>query len=295
MNAYFARGRNESEDMKFGVNLLLYNGLIGEAELHLFPLIKEIGFDGIEVPVFDPDKMNVRRIRDVAKENGLSLSVSGALANGTRLYGDDRVLIKKAQHYLHTVIEAAFALGSRLICGPLYKCVGDMDMSMPLEEQRVQVAKNLKPVVKKAESLGIVLAYEPLNRFETNLINTVEQGIDFCTAQESPSAQLLLDTFHMHIEEKDSAEALKIACEAKCLGHFHASENDRGTVGSGQVQWHDVAETLKANAYDGLVVLESFSMNVEEIRTAVSCWRPFYDTPEHFMREGLAFVKGKLG
>ncbi|MBT5828601.1 MAG: hypothetical protein HOH77_00290, partial [Candidatus Latescibacteria bacterium] len=73
--------------MKFGVNLLLYNGLIGEAEIELFPLIKDIGFDGVEVPVFDPDKMNLIRIREAAKENGLSVSVSGALANGTRLYG----------------------------------------------------------------------------------------------------------------------------------------------------------------------------------------------------------------
>lgn len=280
--------------MKFGVNLLLYNGLIGEEELQLFPLLKEIGFDVVEVPVFDPDQMNLRRIKEVAKENGLSLSVSGALANGTRLYGEDRLLIKKAQHYLHTIIEAAFALGSSLICGPLYKCVGDMDLSISLEEQRSQVAKNLIPVVKKAESLGIVLAYEPLNRFETNLINTVAQGIDFCKDQDSASAQLLLDTFHMHIEEKDSVQALDQAFQADCMGHFHASENDRGTAGSGQVHWDRVAEALKVNGYDKAVVLESFSMKVEEIRTAVSCWRPFYDDPERFMRDGLAFVKGKL-
>ncbi|MBT4137924.1 MAG: sugar phosphate isomerase/epimerase [Candidatus Latescibacteria bacterium] len=279
--------------MKFGVNLLLYNGLIGEAEIELFPLIKDIGFDGVEVPVFDPDKMNLIRIREAAKENGLSVSVSGALANGTRLYGDDKLLIKKAQHYLYTIIEAAVALGSPLICGPLYKCVGDMDLSIPLEEQRDQVAKNLRPIAKKAESVGVVLAYEPLNRFETNLINTVEQGIDFCKAQQSPSAQLLLDTFHMHIEEKDTAEALQRAFDAHCFGHFHASENDRGTAGSGQVHWDRVMETLKANGYDDRVVLESFSMKVEEIRKAVSCWRPFYDDPERFMRDGLAFVKEK--
>ena len=280
--------------MKFGVNLLLYNGLIGDEELALFPLIKEIGFDVVEVPVFDPDKMNLRRIQDVAKENGLSLSVSGALAQGTRLYGDDDLLVKKAQYYLHTVIEAAFALGSSLVCGPLYKCVGDMDLSVPLEDQRAQVAKNLIPVVKKAESLGIVLAYEPLNRFETNLINTVEQGIAFCKVQQSTSAQLLLDTFHMHIEEKDSVKALDQAFMADCFGHFHASENDRGTAGSGQVHWDRVTEALKRQGYEKAVVLESFSMKVEEIRTAVSCWRPFYDDPERFMREGLAFVKGML-
>ena len=280
--------------MKFGVNLLLYNGLIGEAEIKLFPLIKEMGFDVVEVPVFEPDKMNLKHIKEAAKESGLLLSVSGALAQGTRLYGDDRLLIKKAQFYLYDLIESAVALGSSMICGPLYKCVGDMDLSMPLEEQRIQVAKNLRPVVKKAESVGVTLAYEPLNRFETNLINTVDQGIAFCKAQGSHSAQLLLDTFHMHIEEKDTANALAVAIEEKCLGHFHASESDRGVAGSGQVHWERVTKMLKEMGYEDMVVLESFSMKVEEIRTAVSCWRPFYDSPEQFMREGLQFVKSHL-
>lgn len=281
--------------MTFGINLLLLNGVIGDEEIALFPLIKEIGFDGVEIPVFDPDKLNLRRIRDTAKENGLALSASGALAAGTRLYGDDKLLIKKAQHYLYAIIEATVALGSPLICGPLFKCVGDMDQSVPLDVQRIQVAENLRPVAKKAESLGVVLAYEPLNRFETNLINTAEQGIAFCQAQRSTSAKLLLDTFHMHIEEKNSAQALSRAAEAHFLGHFHASESDRGTAGSGQVHWDGVADCLKDVGYEGMVVLESFSMKVEEIRTAVSCWRPFYDSPEQFMREGLSFVKSRFG
>jgi D-psicose/D-tagatose/L-ribulose 3-epimerase len=280
--------------MKYGVNLLLFNGLIGEEEIKLFPLIKTIGFDVVEIPVFEPDKVNLRHIKEAAKDNGLLLSVSGALAHGTRLYGDDNLLIKKAQHYLCGLIEATVALGSSLICGPLYKCVGDMGLSIPLEEQRIQVAKNLRPVVKKAASVGVVLAYEPLNRFETNLINTVAQGIDFCKAQESASAQLLLDTFHMHIEEKATATAMNDAFQAGCFGHFHASENDRGTAGSGQVHWDGVGEVLKEEGYEGMVVLESFSMKVEEIRTAVSCWRPFYESPEWFMREGLQFVKSHL-
>jgi len=280
--------------MKFGVNLLLLNGLIGDEEIALFPLIKTLGFDVIEVPVFDPDAMNLQKIRNVAVDNGLAVSVSGALANGTRLYGEDRTLIKKAQSYLYTIIEAAVALGSPLICGPLFKCVGDMDQSLPLEEQRIQVGNNLKPVAMRAEAAGVVLAYEPLNRFETNLINTVDQGIAFCEAQESTAAQLLLDTFHMHIEEKNTSDALTRAVDAGRLAHFHASESDRGVAGSGQVHWDEVGASLRENGYDEMVVLESFSMKVEEIRTAVSCWRPFYDSPESFMRDGLQFVKSKL-
>jgi D-psicose/D-tagatose/L-ribulose 3-epimerase len=280
--------------MKFGVNLLLFNGLIGEEEIALFPVIKELGFDLVEVPVFEPDRMDLRRIREAARVHGLALTVSGALAKGTRLYGDDSLLVKKAQHNLYALLEAAVALGSPLLCGPLYKCVGDMDVSIPLEDQRAQVARNLRPVVKKAEGLGIVLAYEPLNRFETNLLNTVAQGIAFCQAQDSRSARLLLDTFHMHIEEKDTAAALAIAFRENCVGHFHASENDRGTAGSGQVAWHPIAEALKNHRYEGRVVLESFSMKVEEIRTAVSCWRPFYESPERFMQDGLRFVKTLL-
>ena len=280
--------------MTFGVNLLLFSGTVDGEVLDRFGLIKEIGFDGVEIPIFEPGSMEVDAIRRRAEENDLALTACGALPQATRFYGEDPAPREAAASYLKDTVRVVAELGAEIICGPLYKPVGDTDESLPLSRQREETAKRMAPLAAEAEEKGVVLAFEPLNRFETNLVNTAEQGVEFCERVGTGAAKLLLDTFHMHIEEKDSAEALRRAGSAGLLAHFHASENDRGVAGSGQVRWGEVARALAGASYDGWVVLESFSQSNEAIRTAVSCWRPFYPSPEEFMREGLAFVQSAL-
>ncbi|MBD3239267.1 MAG: TIM barrel protein [Chitinivibrionales bacterium] len=284
----------EGGAMLFGVNLLLFNGDIGPSVRRWFPRIAELGFDGVEVPIFNPQSVPVDAIRRSADKYGLRITTSGALPDGARWYGTNAAAKKKALSYLRDTVRVAAELGSPVICGPLYKGVGDFDDSITLAAQRRECAKAMQPALEAAEQAGIVLAFEPLNRFETDLINTVEQGIAFCKACKNPSAGLLLDTFHMHIEEKDTPAAVAAAAGAGVLAHFHASENDRGVAGSGQVHWDPVASSVK-KAYDRWVVLESFSQKVVDIRKAVSCWRPFYDSPEAFMRQGLSFVRTRFG
>jgi D-psicose/D-tagatose/L-ribulose 3-epimerase len=281
--------------MKLGINLLLFGDAPTPAVLQRFKLLREMGFDGVEVPIFQPDKLDTDRVRRAAERAGLALSTSGALPPGTRFYGPDRAARAAAAAYLKSTIRAAAALGSDVLCGPLYKAVGDTDQSLPLEKQRRETAQALRDsVLPLAEELGVTLAFEPLNRFETNLMNTVEQGIAFCSATKSPRAGLLLDTFHMHIEEKDSAIAIRAAAKAGVLSHFHAAENDRGIAGSGQVHWEAAFRALRAAKYDGWVLLESFNQQNQAIKTAVSCWRPFFPSEREFLKQGLAFVKRML-
>lgn len=281
--------------MKFGINLLLFNDTIGPSTLRRFAEIRTMGFDGVEIPIFDPGAVDTDRIRTAAEKAGLSLTVSGALPPGTRFYGTKKKDIKAAARYIVDVSKVAAALGSPVVCGPLYKAVGDMDLSVPLSTQRRETVKVMRPLMQKVENLGVTLAFEPLNRFESNFMNTVEQGIDFCQKLKSPSAGLLLDTFHMHIEEKDTAKAIRAAGRAGVIAHFHASENDRGIAGSGQVHWPEVSKALKGSRYRGWVVAESFSQKVEAIKTAVSCWRPFYHSEKEFLRKGLSFMKRSFG
>jgi D-psicose/D-tagatose/L-ribulose 3-epimerase len=209
----------------------------------------------------------------------------------TRFYGTRQGPRRAAEKYIRGVVETAAALGSPVVCGPLFKAVGDMDQSVPLRRQRLETVKVMRPLMGYAEEAGVTLAFEPLNRFETNFVNTVGQGIEFCRQLRSTSAGLLLDTFHMHIEEKDTAAAIRAAAKAGVLSHFHASENDRGVAGTGQVRWPEVAKALRGVRYKGWIVTESFSQKVEAIKTAVSCWRPFYESEEVFMREGLRFLR----
>lgn len=277
--------------MKFGVNLLLFGDTIDAAMLDRFAVIRDHGFDGVELPVFNPGAIVPGPILRRARECGLALTISGALPNDAAMYGPDAAAHQRADRYLRDLLDLAQRLESSVICGPLCKPVGCNDQSVRLEEQRRQAAERLAPRAAEAHRAGIVLALEPLNRFETNLINTAAQGCAFCAAAGGGGVGLLLDTFHMHIEEKDTAQAITQTAEAGCLAHFHASENDRGVAGTGQVDWASAASALRHARYDGWVVLESFNQANQAIRTAVSCWRPFYPSEDVFLRDGLRFVK----
>ncbi|MFO7957615.1 MAG: sugar phosphate isomerase/epimerase family protein [Candidatus Brocadiia bacterium] len=281
--------------MLFGVNLMLFGDTVDENALERFALIREIGFDGVEVPVFEPDAVDVGAIRSAARRHGLALTASGALPPGSRLCGDDAEARRAAENYLRHSIRVVAGLGATVFCGPFYKPVGQTDPDTPPEVQRAEVAAALRPLADEAHEQGVALAVEPLNRFETDLLNTVEDGVEFIRDVGSPGAGLLLDTFHMHIEEKDAAGAVRWAAETGTLAHFHASENDRGVPGTGQVRWGDISDALRDTDYDDWVVLETFNQGNQAIRRAVSCWRPFYENEEQFMREGLRFVRSRFG
>lgn len=280
--------------MKIGINLLLFGDVVEAGCMARFRRIRALGFDGVEVPVFDPSAVAAAKIRRRAEAAGLGVTASGALAPGLRFYGSPGAA-KKAGAYLRGVIETAAALGADVLCGPLCKPVGDLDLSVPLEVQRQRAAESFRPVAEFAEKRHVVLAIEPLNRFETNFLNTVEQGVQFCAEVGSPAVGLLLDTFHMGIEEKRVAEAIDGAARDGALAHFHASENDRGIPGTGQVRWPDVRKALRKAAYDGWVVLETFSQTCEAIKTAVSCWRPFYPSEEAYLAGGIRFARKTFG
>ena len=279
---------------RLGVNLLLFGDAPTPAVCRRFGGIRRTGFDGAEVPVFVPEAIDAARARAAAAGAGLALTASGALPPGARFYGRDAKARRAAERYLEGSIRTVAALGATVFCGPLYKAVGDVDASLPLARQRAETARALRPLAALARELGVTLAFEPLNRFETNFLNTAEQGIAFCEAVGSPAAGLLLDTFHMHIEEKDSAAAIRAAARAGRLAHVHAAESDRGVAGSAQVHWPEVFEALRGVRYGGWVVLESFNQRNQAIKTAVSCWRPFFESEEAFLNGGLAFVRAGL-
>jgi D-psicose/D-tagatose/L-ribulose 3-epimerase len=158
--------------------------------------------------------------------------------------------------------------------------------------QRDWAVESLAEVAEYAAAQDVRLAIEPLNRFETDLVNTVEQGLDLCERIGGANVGLLLDTFHMNIEERSLPDAIRTAGER--IFHFHACENDRGAPGSGHVDWDGVLTALADVDYAGQIVIESFSPEIREIARAVSLWRPLAESPDALVRDGLASLRRGL-
>ena len=157
------------------------------------------------------------------------------------------------------------------------------------KEDLARTAKNLRVAGDYAESKGVKLALEPLNRFETSFINLTEQALELVELIGSPAVGVMVDTFHGNIEEKSLGRAIEMAGDK--LFHVHANENDRGVPGTGHVAWDEVAAALKKINYNGAMVIESFSTEVKEIARAAAVWRPLFDNPQGLGANGTAFLK----
>jgi D-psicose/D-tagatose/L-ribulose 3-epimerase len=196
--------------------------------------------------------------------------------------------------YLRTCIDLAAELGSDSVSGPMYSATGKARLLSPAEreQQWAWAVESLGEAADYAGERGVGLAIEPLNRFETDMVNTVEQGVELCERIGRDNVGLLLDTFHMNIEEKDIAEAIRLA--GRRIRNFHACENDRGAAGSGHVPWATVLPALRETGYDGLVAVESFTPEIKEIARAVSTWRPVAASGDDLARDALSFLKAEL-
>jgi D-psicose/D-tagatose/L-ribulose 3-epimerase len=178
--------------------------------------------------------------------------------------------------------------------GPIYSAVGRTWQATPAERARDTdlLVENLRWLAEYAGDHGVTLCIEPLNRFETSFINLASQAIEVIDRVDHPACQILLDTFHMNIEEKSLGDAIRVA--GPRLRHVHACENDRGTPGTGNIDWDDIAQALKDINYDGPVVIESFTAKVKTIARAAAIWRPLADTQDALAEEGLAFLRQLL-
>ncbi len=148
------------------------------------------------------------------------------------------------------------------------------------------------PAAEHAEKAKIYVAIEPLNRFETYFLNTAEDAVKLVKAVDHENLKVQIDTFHSNIEEKDTAAAIRATGEF--LGHFHASESDRGVPGTGQVKWKECFSALREIGYGGWVTIETFAMGIVDLNKAACIWRPLYDSADDLAVKGLAFLKGMV-
>lgn len=280
--------------MRFGINTFLFTSPFTNRSVRLFPQFKRWGFDSVEIAIEDPRHLDPALVKRELDRHGL---VCGSVC---ACFGPDRDLRggpkqqQATMNYLMGLLDQMALLNCSTVIGPVYSSVGRAD-AVPSSEYRRQwrtVVRNLRTLCREAGHRGMQICLEPLNRFETDFINTCDQALNMVNDVGSPALKILLDTFHMNIEEKSPAEAIRKA--GRHLGHLHACGSDRGTPGNDHTDWNSLAQALKDIRYRGDVVIESFTPDVKVIARAAAIWRRIEPTREEIAVQGLKFLRKAL-
>lgn len=277
--------------MQFGASTFIWASPFRADTLDLIDKVKDFGFDLIEICVEQPELIEMDPIRSRLQKAQLSVTVCGAFGPDRDMSSDDATVRENAVRYATRCVDIAAGLGSPIVVGPIYAGVGNTRM---LEEaaRRRQWNLSLEGLRRVADYAGdrnINLALEPLNRFETDLVNTVDQGVRLVSELGQDNVGLLLDTFHMNIEEKNLPDAIRRA--GKHLFEFHACSSDRGTPGEDHLPWPEIAAALHESGYAGPIVIEAFTPKIKEIAKAVSLWRPLAASEDALARDGLRHLR----
>jgi D-psicose/D-tagatose/L-ribulose 3-epimerase len=281
--------------MKIGINTWVWTSpLTNEALAQLVPHVAGLGFDWLELPLEGVDDFDPQRAAALLREYGLGVSTCAAMGPDRDLIHPDAAVRVNGLNYLRQAIVVTQQVGATNLVGPLYSAVGRVWQATAEERARDLdvLVENLRQLALFAAEHGVVLCLEPLNRFETSFINLASQAIEVIDRVDHPHCQIMLDTFHMHIEEKSAGDAIRAV--GSRLHHLHTCENDRGAPGSGQVHWAEVAQALHEIGYDGPAVIESFTAKVKSIARAAAIWRPLAESQDALARDGLAFLRQTL-
>ena len=280
--------------MRYGASTFIWVSPFSKKTLDLLDIAKVFGFDILEICVEDPYALDPALVRAHANKADIALTICGAFGPSRDLSSEDAAVRRNGLAYLKRFVDFAAALGSSFVSGPMYAAVGATRVLNASERaaQWARAVASLKAAAAYAAERSVELAIEPLNRFETDLVNTVDQGLELLADIGAKNAGLLLDTFHMNIEEKDVPSAIRRA--AGHIVEFHACSNDRGTPGEDHLPWSAIADALREAGYDGPVVIEAFTPEIKEIARAVSIWRPLAESQDALARDGLRNLRERF-
>ncbi|MGO8699165.1 MAG: sugar phosphate isomerase/epimerase family protein [Limisphaerales bacterium] len=280
--------------MRFGINTFLFTSPFTTRSTKLFGKFKKWGFDTVELAIEEPAHIDPKKVKAELDKAGIACGSACACLGPDRDLRGDAKQQKNAMKYMTAVLDQMVVLDCPTLMGPVYSSVGRAD-AVPDRERKQQwrtVVKNLKALCQYADDRGRKITMEPLNRFETDFINTCDQALEMIADVNSPALLVQLDTFHMNIEEKNQAAAIRKA--GKKLGHFHACGSDRGTPGNDHIDWKGIAAALREVGYNKDVVIESFTKDVKVIARAAAIWRQMEPTRDEIAVKGLRFLRGTL-
>lgn len=275
---------------KLGINLWNWIEQFSDSNTNLFPMVKKMGYDlvefGLDDLTFDP-----YAVRRVADDCGLEISLCAVLRNGRDISSSDEVIRASTKEYLKRCFEYAYIMGAETIGGAVYAGGGRARM-LPAQARSREwglAVEGLREIAGTAKDCGVTVCIEPLNRYKTDMVNKAAEARRMAQDIGEPCFKVLFDTYQAGIEEKNLPNAI-LAVGEEFMGHFHASENDRGCPGTGQLDWKGCFDALERIHYKGAIVVESFCVSPRD-----SVWKPTELTQDMLAEKAIRFLKDSLG
>jgi len=280
--------------MKIGFNLLLWTGFVDEEHFPVLEKLKAVGYDGVEIPIFDvsnPD--HYKKIGQAIKDNGLqACAVTVCPDQAHSLISPNAADRQGGVDHLKAMIECGHNAGIDNVCGPYYQELGNFTGEGPTDTERAHAAEGHRIMAEEAQQAGIRCTVEALNRFECHFLNTMEQASSYVKQVDHPNFFHMYDTFHANIEEKDPLAVIEPHLDT--IKHVHISANDRGTPGKDHTPIRETIEIFQKNGYDDWYVIEAFGRALPELAAATCVWRDLSPSPEEVYEFGFEYIKDCL-
>ena len=281
--------------MKIGFNMLLWTTNLVEDQFDLLKKIKDVGYDGVEIPIFGGEEKvsHFANIGKALKDNGLDCTSVTVIPDEDRSpISNNEKSRTNALEYMKWAIDCSAALGSEILAGPYHQPLGIFSGEPPTQKEKEHAAKVHQDAADYAKQVSLQLSIEPLNRFECYFLNIGQDASDYVDLVNRDNFGYLYDTFHANIEEKDPVGV--ISKTIKNINHIHISENDRGTPGKGNIPWIETFDAIKNSGYDGWLTIEAFGRALPDLAAATRVWRDFFPSKEEVYEEGYKFIKNNL-
>jgi D-psicose/D-tagatose/L-ribulose 3-epimerase len=275
--------------MKIGVSAFAWTTEFTQAHTRLFPMLREHGLDAFEVPMFDPAHLAARELRRAFETSELDCTVCAILPDGINPISPEATVRARSRAHIVKCIQTTAEMGAHLIGGPLYAPIGYLPGRRRTQDEWSWAIECFQSLGSVLDACGMTLSIEPVNRSETFFLNTAAEAKAFCEAVGHPRLGVTIDTFHANIEEKNIAVA--VSSLGNRMKHLHASENDRGLLGTGHVDFPGIIEALKKIKYDGYLMIEGFGYSPDEPGSLGALWGDIHVSPENIALKGASYLR----
>jgi D-psicose/D-tagatose/L-ribulose 3-epimerase len=282
---------------KLGMNLFVWTADMEEDMTETLSFLKSSGFDFVEIPINEPNtnRANLAKWERIGQQlRELELGVQTCTICGPEysLISPEADVRRAGINYLKHVVDCSAAVGSAILMGPVYAGFKTFTGNPATKQEWDWSVEAIREVAEHAQTQGVTLAIEYLNRFEVYLLTCADELVRYVEAVDHPNCRAAFDTFHANMEEKSIGQAIQTV--APYLVHVQISENDRSTPGSGHINFTEVFDTLADVGYTGPIAIEAFGPNPPSLASATHIFRPMFESPERLAVEGLDFIKQSL-